>query len=535
MNRKILNIIFLLTILVSQSFSQGMTRSNGIGFRGNFWNITGRPMKINVSAADQSANVDISGAGGTLYFFSRIHNNLFFDFTFEAVASVQTVSRNDISMNDSTHVNIVIPILLGVHYDLLPSRLSSSFQPYVSAGLGPYWAQKGQGNLQTDEPDVEGSFEAEFLFGGYAGLGTNILITDWLALNMDLKYHLVDFDVNQKYSGIDFGLGLSFMWGTKREMFQLQDIKVVVQDIYPAYYQFYNTYPLALVTVKNIAPYPIEVNVRSKVDFYSERPAESGFVEIPTGDVADIPVYAVFGSLLLQAGDNKPAILDIEIEGRAGQTEKKDYSAQIVIHSRNAWNGDMDKLVYFVTPNDDQIFVMNRTLANGLTINPDEDVETVVKAQTVFNALKDKGIAYHRDPNMPFYKDDRVQFAVETLHIGSGDCDDLVVLYASCLESLGIRTAFVQVQDPKQEIAHLYLLFDTGIPPEQGYKISTNEKRFVIRSGNSRHKTIWLPVETTLIEEGFNAAWENGALAYLEEGVVRNGLAEGWVKVIDVN
>jgi hypothetical protein len=136
---------------------------------------------------------------------------------------------------------------------------------------------------------------------------------------------------------------------------------------------------------------------------------------------------------------------------------------------------------------------------------------------------------------MPFYKDDRVQFALETLHIGSGDCDDLVVLYASCLESLGIRTAFVQVQDPEQEIAHLYLLFDTGIPPEQGYKISSNEKRFVIRSGNSRHKTIWLPVETTLIEEGFDVAWEKGALAYLEEGVVRNGLAEGWVRVIDVN
>ena len=98
MHRKIIHTLLLFTVLAPQIFGQGMTRSNGIGFRANFWNITGRPMKINVSAASQEANVDISGAGGTLYFFSRIHNNLFFDLTFEAVASVQTVSQADISM-----------------------------------------------------------------------------------------------------------------------------------------------------------------------------------------------------------------------------------------------------------------------------------------------------------------------------------------------------------------------------------------------------------------------------------------------------
>jgi len=243
----------------------------------------------------------------------------------------------------------------------------------------------------------------------------------------------------------------------------------------------------------------------------------------------------VFGQRLLQARDNKPAVLDIEIEGRSGRTDKKDYSAQIVIHSRNAWNGDMDKLVYFVTPDDEQIFELNRAVVNELKIDPDKEVESIIKAHEIFNTLKEKGITYHRDPNIPFYRDDRVQYAVETLQLGSGDCDDLVVLYASCLESLGIRTAFVEVQDPNQDIAHVYLLFDTGIPPEQSSRISSNEKKFVIRSGNSRYKTIWLPVETTLIEQGFDTAWKTGALAYLEEGIVRNGISEGWVKVIDVN
>jgi hypothetical protein len=520
-------------VLTTQLLAQGVTRSNGIGFRVNFWNITNRPTTIKLRSGEYNPNLDISGAGGTLYFFTRIHNNLFFDLNFEAVASVQTIPGSE--NNDSSYVNVVLPILFGLHYDVLPSHLSSSVQPYVSLGMGPYWVQKGQGNFASDNTDVEGSLEGEFLYGGYIGLGTNILFTDWLALNMDLKYHMVDFDPDQKYSGLDFGLGLNFMWGAKREILQLQDIKLVVRDVYPAYYQFYNMYPIALVSVKNLASYPIEVNVRGEVEYYSERPAESGFTEIPAGEVADIPVNAVFGPRLLKANASKPAILDIEIEGRAGQTEKKDYSTQILVHSRNSWNGDMDKLVCFVTPEDDQIFNMNRSIISELEIDKETQVESVVKAHMVFNTLRDKGIRYHRDPNTAFYKDDRVQFAVETLQLRNGDCDDLVVLYASCLESLGIRTAFVQVKDPTKEIAHLYLLFDTGTLPQEGYRISTNEKKFVVRSGNSQHDTIWLPIETTVLDHGFDKAWETGALAYLEESIVRNGLSEGWVKVIDVN
>ena len=525
--------IILILFVTAQLFAQGKLRSNGAGFRFNFWNITGRPTQINIRAGEVNPTVDLSGAGGTLFFFTRIHERLFFDLSFGAVASVQSVGGSQ--GNDSSVVNAVLPILLGVHYDVLPSHLSSSVQPYLSLGLGPYWVQNVEGNFEPTGTETEGSIESKFLYGGYAGLGTNILFTDWIALNLDLKYHLVDFNTNNTFSGLDFGLGLSFMWGQKRELFQLQDIKVIVKDVYPAYYQFYNTYPIALVTIKNLASHPIEVNVRSEIEFYSERPGESGFTEIPAGKEADIPVNAVFGPRLLKAGDNKPAVLDIEVEARAGQTEKKDYSTQIVIHSRNAWNGDMDKLVYFVTPNDDQIFSMNRTIVSELEVDTEQDVESVVKANTVFNTLKEKGIRYHRDPNVAFYRDDRVQFAIETLRLGNGDCDDLVVLYASCLESLGIRTAFVEVKDPKREIAHLYLLIDTGIPPEEGHRISTNEKRFVVRSGNSRFDTIWLPIETTVIDQGFEKAWEIGALAYLEEGIVRNGLSEGWVRIIDVN
>ena len=103
------------------------------------------------------------------------------------------------------------------------------------------------------------------------------------------------------------------------------------------------------------------------------------------------------------------------------------------------------------------------------------------------------------------------------------------------LESAGIKTAFVDVNDPEKEIGHVYLLFDTGLPPEQSNLISSNEKRLIQRESITGKSTIWLPVETTLIEEGFEEAWSKGAMQYLQNANLRNGLLEGWVKIINVN
>ncbi len=155
-------------------------------------------------------------------------------------------------------------------------------------------------------------------------------------------------------------------------------------------------------------------------------------------------------------------------------------------------------------------------------------------AKAIFEALGKMGLQYQRDPNIPFYKDDRVQFATETLNLGHGDCDDLVVLYASLLESAGINTAFVEVTDPQKDLAHLYLLFDAGLTASEGNLISSNEKRYVIREDTRGKKIVWIPIETTLLSRGFEEAWKTGALEYLQDGIVRQGLAENWVKVIDV-
>jgi hypothetical protein len=524
-------VAFLLAILNCPTLrSQGMPRSNGLGFRVSFWKMAESDVLFKVSQQGLEHAVSMDGFGFWLQYFNRIHDNLSLAFDFGTISRIHI--NADIPLGSDLDVGGILAFLPGIRYDLLSRRLASKFQPYLDTGIGPYFQQSVKThNYLADENVIT---ESKYDMGLFLGGGVNLPISNRFAFNFDMKYHFVNFTVNKGISGIEFGIGLTFMWGRLRDLFRVRQTTMVVHDIYPAYYQFYNTYPLAIISLENTAGFPIEVNVRSQVSPYSARAKESGFISIDKGETRDIPVTAVFSSSISQSDSRKPAVLDIEIEGKAGVTYKESITAQIMVHSRNSWDGEVDKLSYFVTPDDDEIIKLSRDVANRQADSSSHQPENLQLARDIFNELAHKGIRYQSDPNIPYYKDDRVQFAGETLHLGSGDCDDLAVLYASLLESLGINTAFVDVQDPEKSQAHLYLLFDSGIPAEQSQVVSSNEKRYLLRHGPSGNSTAWIPVETTLIGRGFEEAWNEGALNYLQEAEIRNGRAEGWVRIFDV-
>jgi hypothetical protein len=203
-----------------------------------------------------------------------------------------------------------------------------------------------------------------------------------------------------------------------------------------------------------------------------------------------------------------------------------------MIHHRNAWDGDAGKLPLYVTAENSTVLAAARAMVRNRTVA--EASENLAQARAVFDSLSRSGLVYRRDPNVPFYKDDRVQYAEETLRERGGDCDDLVVLYASLLQSLGINTAFVEVRDPSKEIAHLYLMIDSGVNIENRLAITQNEKRLVVHSETDGQNRVWVPVETTLVGRSFTEAWNAGALQWYQDTELGHGVEAGWVKWIKV-
>ncbi len=523
----------LIFIFSTQVFAQGISRTYGLGIRGGIWKRKDKTMSINVSSSSfNEGSVDVGGVGGTLYFFSRVAPRWFLETSIGANADIHVKEKDTFS--DDVDVAVLMPFLFGLRFDVLPTRIPTNFQPYISGGLGPYWMLRTKVEEEFVSDD-QVSMESDLNFGVYGGTGMHLAVSSWFGFNLDCKYHFVDLKPSHEYSGFEFSTGFLFMWGRKREIFRVNDIQVMVKDIYPAYYQFYNSYPLAVVHIQNTANYPIEVNIKSNIKGYSERIRESGFVEISRKEIKEIPILVFLGSQLLDLSSNETAVIDLEIEARAGVTNKKSLSAQIMMHSKNAWNGEIDKLRFFITPENERVLALARETAKTIPDSIPPELEKFQIARMLFKRLQQMQIRYLSDPNVPFYKDDRVQFARKTLELGTGDCDDLVVLYASLLESQGIETAFVDVQDPKKPMAHVYLLFDTGIASERGGMITTNEKKYIVRKKGRGGPTIWIPVETTMMMNGFDEAWSAGAIQYLQEAVLRSGIAEGWIRIVDVD
>lgn len=508
--------------------AQRYTHTKSIGVRGSFWPTSDETALIRANAGGD-VSMSLSGIGGTLVFTSRAHNRLLFEASAGGGGNVEV--RTSIDGSEDVDFTGLANLLFGLRFQLLSQLHESPYRPYLSSGGGPYWLARGAVTEQATMQE-EVAIQYDVKPGAYLGAGLDLFVTSWLSLNFDTKYHFVDLRVAEEFSGFEFGLGLAFHWGKQRELFRVRETKIIVRDLYPAYYQFYNTYPIAFVQVKNMTGYAIEVNVEAAIKNYSERVYRSGFIRLERRETRDIPVHAILGNTFLAVSERKPAMLDIRIEARAGGRFHQSVSAPVVLHNRNAWNGDIDKLVFFVTSEDPAVLKFMRNIATQL--EPDSPLTNFELARRLFDALAGAGIRYQRDPNVLFYQDDRVQFATETLDLRSGDCDDLVVLYASLLESAGINTAFVDVLNPEKQAAHLYLLFDTGLSPAHGELISSNEKRYVVRSDMRGQTSIWIPVETTLLARGFDAAWQAGALQYLREGILDGGLADGWMKVIEV-
>ena len=121
----------------------------------------------------------------------------------------------------------------------------------------------------------------------------------------------------------------------------------------------------------------------------------------------------------------------------------------------------------------------------------------------IFEAMRLYGLNYVIDPLSSFVeasKDelflDYLQFPSQSLIYRAGDCDDLSILYAALLESVGIETAFITVP------GHIFMAFSLGLTELEARQAFTSAGDFIYADGKA-----WVPVEVTIVQDGFNKAF----------------------------
>lgn len=193
--------------------AQHTPRSTGLVVRGSFWDMNEGPDHIRIIDRPHYHAVEGGGAGGWLTLLSRTSDYWFMEFSLGGISrEIASVSRID---GQDTQVMTVVPVLLGMRFYPLPAQNRSNLRPYLAAGGGPYWFA----DVFVREEyfhDEEVNVDTELKPGGYLGGGLDFMLTSWLGLNFDAKYHFVDFNANSDFSGYECGFGLQFMWGKHR-------------------------------------------------------------------------------------------------------------------------------------------------------------------------------------------------------------------------------------------------------------------------------------------------------------------------------
>lgn len=288
--------------------------------------------------------------------------------------------------------------------------------------------------------------------------------------------------------------------------------KVSVQNIYPSLMHYYRNNPVGYVTIQNTLKKPIkDVTASIFIMRYMDLPTESEPVrEVKPGESKTIDLYMELNQQIFDLEEDLPKQAKIQVTYTVDGTEYSVSKAKgVIIYRRTAlsWD-DSGKLASFIMPNDDIVSNFSLKVAgHGTTLKSYKLSKKFFRGMKICDALGIYEINYIEDPDSPFSKAlgkeevvDTVRFPRKTLMVKSGDCDDSTALLGSLLESAGIGTAIMTSP------GHVFLAFNSEEPAENLWQFKTGEFEAFSYGG-----TVWIPVETTILKQGFRTAWQKAS------------------------
>jgi tetratricopeptide (TPR) repeat protein len=297
---------------------------------------------------------------------------------------------------------------------------------------------------------------------------------------------------------------------------QLSDIQL--DAVFPVLLKYYDSHPIGTAVLTNTGKKTIEsVEIRTQPANYIDSAKLSARIDkLEPGESAIVDLYVLFNEDILGVSEGAKVITDIranyKIDDRDGADQE---TVTLEIHDRNSLSWDEDiKVAAFVTARDEEIQRFSRNIASmGQEIYLDGISQEFQLAMMMYCGMVEQGITYIVDPASS-YKDlsenpmviDFVQFPRQTLYVKAGDCDDLSTTYCALLESVGVESAFITVP------GHIYAAFRLKMDKADVRRNFSNMDGFIFRDDGS----VWVPVETTYLSEGFVKAWAAGARQWIE-------------------
>ncbi|MBP7096695.1 MAG: tetratricopeptide repeat protein [Spirochaetia bacterium] len=349
-----------------------------------------------------------------------------------------------------------------------------------------------------------------------AGAGIGLRLGPTLELTLGGRYRDFLTPTGSLYRGVSIAAGVGYDLAGARKGGSIR-MEPSLRPIFPLFYTWYDDNPAGELVLRNDESSPLEkVKVSFEVKQYMDGPRVCA--ELPRlapGASASVPVFALFNDQIFRVTEGTKSAGEIVVEYfYLGSARTARYPVTVTVNNRNAMTWDDDrKAAAFVAAKNPLVLAFSKSVASAARRTGSGTATTEIRtALGLLEALRVHGLGYVVDPATPYEKlaesdtaVDFLQFPQQTLAYKAGDCDDLSVLYAALLEAAGIRSAFVLVP------GHVYVAFDSGLSPDAARRLFANPSEWVEREG-----TAWIPVEVTLVADGFLKSWRTGAREWRE-------------------
>jgi len=388
-------------------------------------------------------------------------------------------------------------------------------------------------------PSVEGLFGYEHTWAGEA-IVDQAGFERWQAAGVFGP--LTPLDASLPHQRVSFGVRVRLTRQAAPWPLRLVKARLLQEHLYTAKQGFYASNPVGLVEVLNEYNAPVAAQV--VVETTDRRGVyRSARFTLDAGERREVPFYLYLSPD--REDDVTVASEQLVVSALVGEQAHVLTSLPVTVYGKNAWDGNVWALQYFVAPGDpvvkrraSQLFL--GTMPYGTA--PPTPGQKMEHLRAFLDALG-RGLHYIPDATTT-HQVDQVQYPVETLGQGGGDCEDLAVLIASNLMAVGMQTAVVDIR-PRPPASggapvarpgapgHVFLLVDTGLPATAQAELGLTEFQSVTRQDANGAYTLWIPIEPTVLSHGFEAAFRDGVRLYYREVIQRNGVAAGTVQVYD--
>ena len=323
---------------------------------------------------------------------------------------------------------------------------------------------------------------------------------------------------NYLYEGMSVRLAGSYRIGAGQRKAQIEFIDIRIEPLYPILYGYYETNPLGSAVIRNREAGPIrDVEVSFFIPEYMSRPKVAAVIsELGRGEEATVPLYALLSdTVLMVTEDGKRVNGEVRVSYTyRGNEQAGSTGGTATIQNRNAltWSDDR-KAAAFVTAKDNTVLRFAKNIAGEARGTGSGALDSSFRqAVAIYEALGLYGMRYVIDPSSSYIElsenaqaQDYVQFPAQTLDYRAGDCDDLTILFAALLEAVNVETAFVTVP------GHIYPAFALELTPEEAGRTFRSADDLIIIG-----EKVWVPVEATIMDQGFLRAWQEGARQWRE-------------------